>query len=194
MAIKFDQALVLFGIVIALLTINIMWEQHVIGALESEINVLKEESNKIEKSLIILSFRVDPSSDPLIFGNPQKNESIMRKINITSPSNNSTVVDTFQIEGYANLSNLDRIYIISKIENKYWILMDGQYDQLNNWKGAKNCLIPPEDMRNCKFYEIFAIITQDRYNLGTASEKIPDYLARSDTIYINQCFNEYDVK
>lgn len=190
MATEFNQTLAIIGIFIAIFTINLMWEQHVINSLDGDIRGLKDETNKMQKSIILLSVRVDPSLGPVILGVPGKNDTLTRNISIISPINNSIINGTFLVEGNVNLNTYDKIYIISKIKNAYWVLMDGQYDQLNSWKGAKDCLIPSEDTISCQKYEIFAIITPEKYSIGFYSDNIPKYASKSDSIYIYKCFDD----
>lgn len=162
-------------------------QQNDISSLKGEIASVNQKLSTLDTKLYLLSYRVAPGSAPLIYGNPQLNDTNSSYINILSPTNGSHIGRDFSIEGNAILSEQTKIYIISKIAGKYWILMDGIADQMGNWKSAKNCSLPATDNYNCDNQEIFAIVAKEAYGIGSDLDMIPNYLARSNTVYANVC-------
>jgi hypothetical protein len=152
----------------------------------SEIKEIKSDISEIDGRLNIVSMYLVRSGMP-IYGSPQENESDSRDISISNPINGSFVNQTFSVQGKANLSNLDNIYVLSKIKGKYWILTEGISDQLGNWEAMKDCFIPIENNSGCKRYELLAIITKNPLGIGATFDEIPDYLATSNTTYVKKC-------
>jgi hypothetical protein len=152
----------------------------------SEIKEIQSDLSEINGRLSIVSMYLVESGMP-IYGLPQETESNSKDIIILNPINESFVNRTFSVQGKANLSDLDNIYVLSKIKGKYWILTQGISDQLGNWIGMKDCFMPIENDGGCKRYELFAIITKHPLGIGTAYNEIPDYLARSNSTHVIKC-------
>jgi hypothetical protein len=152
----------------------------------SEIKEIKSDLSEINGRLNIVSmYLVEPGMP--IYGLPEENEFNSKDIIISNPINESFVNQAFSVQGKANLSDLDNIYVLSKIKGKYWILTEGISDQLGNWRGMKDCFMPIENDSGCKKYELFAIITKNPLGIGATYNEIPDYLARSNTTHVTKC-------
>ncbi len=158
-----------------------------INSLNGEISSVDQKLDDLNTKVFFLSNILAPSPEPLIYGDPQLKDTTSKNISISFPINGSFINDTFSINGKAKLGEHDKIYIVSKIQNKYWMLMDGISDQLGNWKGAKNCSIPVSDRSDCDTYDIFAIVAKESYGIGSYSDTIPNCLAKSNPLYAKVC-------
>jgi len=168
--------------------INASWEKDQMATQENKLTTLGNQIEELNGRLKVISFYLVQSGMPPIYGQPQvENESESLDISISIPINESLVEQMFPVQGKANLSDLDSIYVLSKIQDKYWILTDGISDSTGKWKGVKGCLIPIGDESECEKYEIFAIITRGICGIGNIYNRIPEHLAKSNSIYVKSC-------
>ena len=177
---------ILTGAIYLLYSTNTTLEKEKIDSHASELQMLNEKLTEVDGRLDIISFYLAQKGMPPIYGQPIENKSISRNISISIPINGSFVDQTFSVQGIANLSDLDNIYVLSKIYDRYWILTDGIWDSTGKWKGLKSCSLPVNNDSECKSYELFAIITQNPNGIGLVYDEIPEHLAKSNLIYIQK--------
>jgi hypothetical protein len=109
-------------------------------------------------------------------------------ISINSSLNNSTVNGRFYVYGNTGIdfrlceAGIYRIYVVSKLGDKYWIQTEGYPDDSQNWRGYRTCLIPG----NFNNTTIYAIITKEDHLIAERSDKIPEHVSISEPIYLNR--------
>lgn len=175
-------------IIIAQWHVNQGWLRDAMNSQEDKLSELESKIGELTGRLNIMSVYLAQQGLPPIYGLPQENGTNFNEINISNPTNGSSVDEMFSIEGMANVSDLDNIYVMSKVKDKYWILTDGVWDSNGKWKGVKSCVIPIINESGCNTFEIFAIISNNTLGIGDIHDEIPDYLAKSSPIYIKKCF------
>lgn len=115
--------------------------------------------------------------------------SAIYNISIASPLNNSIIPSTqrFIVNGTTNLAydlcenGLYKIYVVSKLGDKYWIQTEAYPDENGNWQGYRPCLIPNKFNNNSTIY---AIISKNEYLLARSSDEIPEHISISEPITV----------
>lgn len=108
-------------------------------------------------------------------------------ISIEPSLNNSTLGGRFMIYGVTDLDyrliedGIYKIYLVSKLGNKYFVQTEGYPDDSQKWRGYRPCLIPS----NYNNTTIYAIITKEDLLKAEYRTKMPAYVSISEPIYIN---------
>jgi hypothetical protein len=174
-------------IIMAQWQVNQEWLRDAMDSQEDKLSELEGRIGELTGRLDIMSVYLAQQGLPPIYGQPQENGTNSNEINISIPTNGSSVDEMFSIEGMANVSDLDNIYVISQVKDKYWILTDGVWDSTGKWKGVKSCMIPIINKSECETFEVFAIISNNTLGIGDIHDEIPDHLAKSRSIYVKRC-------
>lgn len=191
-----DHEIPLSSLIIAIVALLFLY---VVADIKTDISSMKDETRSINDKLFDMNGEIHDIKTALDYSRNSischnevanhgyifLNNSTKRSIAITSPVNGSMINDTVYVFGKANLSEGDYIYIITKIEKKYWISLDGSTKPNGEWRSSNECVFPDIDKNESKNFEIFAIITDKRKLIGDSSNDIPKYLAKSDPVYIN---------
>jgi hypothetical protein len=187
--INWNMVAIFVMVILAQWQMNATWQKNEMDSQEGKLATLDNKITELTGRLNIISIYLAQQGLTSIYGLPLDNESKsnLRDINISIPINESYVSEIFSVQGKANLSDLDNIYVLSKINSKYWILTDGISDSTGKWKGVKSCTIPISNESECERFELLAIITQGTYGIGHTFDKIPYNLAKSNSIYVRRC-------
>lgn len=182
--INWNMAAIFVMIILAQWQMNSTWQKNEMDSHDDKLQNLENKITELTERLDIVSIYLAQQGLVPIYGLPLENESNLSNISISTPTNESSVGKIFPVQGKANLTDLDNIYVLSKIEDKYWILTDGISDSTGKWKGVKNCRMPISNETGCERFELLAIITNETFGIGDVFDEIPNHLAKSNTTYI----------
>lgn len=185
--INWSLLVILTAIIIAQWQINQGWLKDSMNSQQAKISELDDKISKLTGQLYVMSGYLAQQGLPPFYGQPQGNESTFNNINISIPKNGSEIEEIFSVEGWANVSDLDNIYVLSKINDEYWVLADAIWDSTGKWKCVKNCRIPTFNESECGTFELIAIVSQKNYGIGDVYDKIPDCIAKSNSTYVKKC-------
>ena len=185
--INWPMVAIFIGIIMVQWQVNQGWLKDSMNLQEAKISKLEDKISELTGRFYVVSGYLAEQGLPPIYGEPQENEFDLNNINITVPKNGSEIDEIFSVEGWANVSDLDNIYVLSKINKKYWVLTDAIWDSTGKWKCLKSCRIPTFNESECGTFELIAIISEKRYGIGDVYDKIPDYIAKSNSTYVKKC-------
>jgi hypothetical protein len=156
-------------------------------SIEGKLEAMGTRLEAIDTRLSLIQSDVTSLKAKKAGGNLAVNENgTIYNISIALPLNDSILFPRFNVNGTTNLTyelcenGLYKIYLVSKLGDKYWIQTEAYPDVNGNWQGYRPCFVPNKFNNST----IYAVISKNEYLLASSFDKIPEHISISEPITV----------